>query len=237
MLAQRTTSERRATVLPAVRYIQANARGRAARMVYARSVSAARVLQSCWRMARGRVLGSRLGSSAARLRGGGLLFKYRGGGVGLKRERVKRFVWLTHDLQQLCWADAPPSANGGGGEGVRMMPMEHITAVSTGCKTEPLKRALLKNDGGSKKRLPRLGARTARPLDEACAFSIIGRERVLDFVADDSPTARRWLSDLRTILTFGHHLDHKAAVQAVEAGVRRGSLADAPPLQVAASAA
>merc|ERR1711918_64104 len=74
----------------------------------------------------------------------------------------------------------------------------------------------------------------ALPLDEACAFSVLTHERkTLDFVAPSAPARTMWLRDLRTLLLYGHYLDHAKAREAVEAGVRRGSLNEVHAVQCA----
>lgn len=115
--------------------------------------------------------------------------------------------------------------------------MAGVTAVTAGAKTPLMKKMGRRADPRRQSVLAKgLGFQRALPLDEATAFSLISHDRVLDFVAPTAADAKHWLRDLRTILTFGHHLDHDAAVSAVAAGVRRGSLSDAARHSAASAA-
>lgn len=219
---------------PLVR-IQAGARAYAARSRLQKAGDAAKAIQSSWRMVRSKVLAARLHAAAARLRGGSVLSKYRAG--GRRHERHDRFVFVSKDLQKLCWA---PSAAAADCCEVKHVAMSTITAVSAGCKTSLMKkmekRCRASSDEGE---LPRTmsfqravslrrgrAASRALPLDGECAFSLISRDRVLDFVTADASAQRRWLKDLRTVLLYSHHLDHNAAVHALQAASSRCSLSE-----------
>lgn len=211
--------------------IQAAARGRYLRRHLREENAAARTVQASWRMARSRVVGQRLAGAQARLQAGVRLAKYQAG--GLSHERHERFVWLSKDRTKLCWThpaaqDARCSATDKG------VAMERITAVAKGVQT-PLMKKMDRRAGNPtqgtttellQKLAERLGARRARELDEQCAVSLIGSERVLDLYAPDEATRTQWLRDVRTLLVYSHTLEHSKALGAVEAGIRRGSLAE-----------
>jgi len=217
LLARR---QRRHLMFDIVLAIQMRARCWLARSRLREARAAACAIQACWRMVRSQVLGSRLANAARRLRAGSILSKYRAG--GRIHERHERRVWVTEDLQRLCWspvsskpADEPKSIS-----------MSTVTAVTVGAKTTLMKKMERRADGkGLKFAVERVMWR-ALPLNDACAFSVIGTDRVLDFVAADTASAKQWLRDLRTTLLYSHHLDHEAAVSALEAGARRGSLTE-----------
>ena len=216
-----------AQLLPCILRIQATARGIAIRKHAQKMSAAACLVQASWRMVRSQVVGRRLAGATARLQAGGLIAKYPKG--GLSHERHERFMWLSKDRKKLCWT-SPATKDARSSEADKSVSMLGVTAVSDGLKTTLLKKMGRRADAGAGRELMRtpaelLGGR-ARPLDAACAFSLIGSDRVLDLVAPDEGTRSQWLRDLRTLLVYGHHLDHEAAVGAIEAGMRRGSLAD-----------
>merc|ERR1719263_860043 len=98
-------------------------------------------------MVRSQVLRRRLARAAASLRAGGLLSKLHGGG-GLSGWRHERYVWLSEDTQQLCWAPLPERTNTDvelvkalAEKGHKCVSMSCIVAVSSGSKTPALKRA------------------------------------------------------------------------------------------------
>jgi len=201
--------------------IQAQARMVLASRHYRKVQRATCVIQASWQMARSKVVGKHLAGAVERLQAGAVLSKYQQG--GLSHERHERFMWLSTDRKKLCWSD-PASREGRRNDNAKSVEMETITAVSGGVKTSLMKKMGRRADGLSVKDL--LTGGRSRPLEASRAFSLIGRDRVLDLVAPNNETQQVWLRDLRTLLVYGHHLDHKAAVGAIEAGVRRGSLAE-----------
>ena len=158
-------------------------------------------------MVRSQVLGARLAGAATRLRTGGVLEKYRAG--GRSHERHARRVWVSNDLQRLCWA--PVGALDAKASAVRSVEMSKVAAVSNGAKTALLKKVKARAHSGFNLFARRL------PLADDCAFSLIGSERTLDFVAPDAGARRQWMRDLRTLLLYAHHLDAAAAAIAVKA--------------------
>lgn len=228
--AKRWRLELIARIVPMTLRIQARARGASTRRQLREAHAAARRIQAAWRSARSRVVGRRLAGATARLQAGLFLSKYQKG--GLSHERHERFVWLSKDKTKLCWT-RPTEHGSRCSETDKSVSMEAVTAISTGCKTELMKkmerRAGGAGAGGANEMLRKVsqlfGARS-RGLDADCALSLIGSDRVLDLVAPDEATRTLLLRDLRTLLLYGHHLEHKAALGAVEAGVRRGSLVE-----------
>lgn len=209
-LAAKQRADILARLTPMVLCIQGCVRGMLARRQLRDALAAACSIQASWRMARSKVVGCRLAGATARLQAGAVLAKYRQKG-GLSHERHAKFVWLSKDRQKLCWTD-PAAKDARSSEADKSVSMKAVTAVSSGVKTSLMKKV---------EKAP-----WTRPLDGACAFSLIGSDRVLDLVAPDRASQEHWLRDLRTILVYGHHLDHKVAVGAIEAGMRRGSLAE-----------
>lgn len=201
--------------------IQAQLRMVLASRHYRKVQRATRMIQASWQMVRSKVVGKRLAGAAGRLQAGAVLSKYQKG--GLSHERHERFIWLSTDRKKLCWSD-PAAREGRRSDNAKSVEMETITAVSEGVKTSLMKKMVRRADGLSVKDL--LNGGRSRPLEASRAFSPIGRDRVLDLVAPDDETRQVWLRDLRTLLVYGHHLDHKAALGAIEAGMRRGSLAE-----------
>lgn len=191
--------------------IQAAARGRIARRHLKRARAGARLVQSTFRRVRAKLLRRRLARAANALRQGGKLAKYRQR-VGGKHERHQRFAWVSEDLQHFMWS---PVQDRFDEEAVKLrsIPMASITAVTEGVKT-PLLKKMEKRAAEPHRMLS--FSRAALKVDENCAFSIICRERVVDFYAPDQPSRDRWLRDLKTALTYGHTYDHSAAMAAVE---------------------
>jgi len=218
-----------ASLLPALLRLQALARSRIASRGLHAAVAAARCIQSHWRMVRSRVVGQRLTGALARLQNGAVLDKYQKG--GLSHERRRRFVWLSKDRQKLCWTE-PSAADSRCSATDKSVDMEAITAVSAGVKTKLMKKMGRRAEASAAELILRkpvdalLSGAKAQPLDASCAFSLIGRDRVLDLVAPSEDLQAQWLRDLRTLLLFGHHLDHSAGMDAITAGMGRGSLAD-----------
>jgi len=94
---------------------------------------------------------------------------------------------------------------------LRAIPMASITAVTDGVKTP-----LLKMMGKRADRTTSFSRKPAKPLEESCAFSIICRERVVDFYAADRASRDGWLRELQTVLRYAHTYDHRAAAAAVQ---------------------
>eukprot|EP00322_Chrysochromulina_rotalis_P024115 CAMPEP_0115852370 /NCGR_PEP_ID=MMETSP0287-20121206/12961_1 /TAXON_ID=412157 /ORGANISM="Chrysochromulina rotalis, Strain UIO044" /LENGTH=354 /DNA_ID=CAMNT_0003306429 /DNA_START=39 /DNA_END=1103 /DNA_ORIENTATION=+ len=219
--------------------IQKHARGILTRRRYREALVALRSIQATWQMVRSQVVGRRLAGATARLQAGALLSKYQKG--GFSHERHERFVWLSKDRKKLCWADAA-LATAASEERAKFVNIEAVTAVTSDVKTSLMKKMKRRAENSSIKELLRKPAAAlisgrALPLDAACAFSLISRDRMLDLYAPDETTCASWLRDLRTILVYAHHFDHKAAVGAIEAGIRRGSLVEPPEEPQAAAAA
>lgn len=211
-LAQRAAYQRRvADIRGLLARIQAAVRGWLARRYLVAACNAARVIQTTWRRVRCQVLRRRLARAANALRHGGKLDKYRKRRGGT-HERHQRYAWCSEDLQHFLWA---PVADRYDEEAVKLrsIPMASITAVSEGVKTPLLKK--MERRANEPQRMLSF-SRQPRTVDEACAFSIICRERVIDFYAADRPSRDRWLRDLKTALAYAHTFDQKAAMAAVE---------------------
>jgi len=210
--ARRVAYQRRVSEIrgPLAR-IQAAARGWLARRHLAEARRSARTIQTTWRRVRCQVLRRRLARAANALRHGGKLDKYRKRRGGT-HERHQRYAWCSDDLQHFLWA---PVADRYDDEAVKLrsIPMASITAVCEGVKTPLLKK--MERRANEPQRMLSF-ARQPRAVDEACAFSIICRERVIDFYAADRPSRDRWLRDLKTALAYAHTYDQKAAMAAVE---------------------
>jgi len=217
-MAQRLDFRRRMaeTVRPLVR-LQATLRGWAARRQIKAALRAVRLIQSTWRRVRCQVLRRRLARAANALRQGGRLEKYRKRKGG-KHERHQRYAWVSEDLQQLMWSPVSDRFDEDALK-LRTIPMASITAVSEGVKTPLLKkmerRAAEPHRVLSFSRKP-LQLHKPLALDVDCAFSIICRERVIDFYAESVSSRNAWLRDLKTALAYAHTYDHKAAMAAVE---------------------
>jgi len=215
------------SLVPVVTLISAHLRGHIARAHLRARHSAALLIQTAWRMVRSKLLCLQLAGAAARLHHGVTLAKYRA--TGATHERHDRFVWLSEDKQRLCWAAGTARSE----KAARSVQMSAITAVSKGVQTQLMKKMARRAEPPKHESLPRKVAKRVDllgaplPLNSACAFSVMGEGRAVDFVAKDADTQIAWLRDLRTILTYGHHLEHTAAVDAIQAGGRRGSLAAA----------
>ena len=139
---------------------------------------------------------------------------------GGKHERHERFAWVSDDLQQLMWAPVA-DAHDQSASKLRTIPMASITAVTEGVKTHILKKMAKRaaephsSISLSFSRKP-LQLRAPLALDENCAFSVICRERVIDFYAEDQASRDAWLRDLKTALMYAHTYDQKAAMAAVQ---------------------
>jgi len=140
---------------------------------------------------------------------GGKLSKYRRR-KGANHERHERFAWVSEDLQTFFWSPVVDRYDTDALK-LRSIPMASITAVTEGVKT-PLLKKMERRAAENKK----LQLQKPLALDEGCAFSIICRERVIDFYAADSSVRSAWLRDLKTALTHAHTYDHKAAMTAVQ---------------------
>lgn len=192
-------------------HIQAAARGYIARRHLKLARAGARLVQSTFRRVRAKLLRRRLARAANALRQGGKLAKYRQRKGG-KHERHQRFAWVSEDLQHFMWAPVQDRLDEDALK-LRSIPMASITAVTEGVKT-PLLKKMEKRAAEPQRMLS--FSRAALAVDTNCAFSVICRERVIDFYAPDQPSRDRWLRDLKTALTYGHTYDHNAAMAAVE---------------------
>lgn len=218
LLAVALRRDRLAAMLPSLTLLQARARGMAARRRLHAAVAAARRVQACWRMVRAGVVKRRLAGAASRLRRGVELGKYRAHGVRHERRGVNVFV--SDDLQQLCWTCAASGKT-------HAVPLATVSAVCAGVKTRRLKAQERRCEprGAAGALLDALAP--ALPLPAECALSLLTSERApLDLVAPSATARDAFLRDVRALLTYAHHLDHTQAVAALRAGVRRGSLAE-----------
>jgi len=190
--------------------IQAAFRGWAARKQLKVTRRAANRIASTWRRVRCQVLRARLARAANALRQGGKLAKYRKHHGKRNHERHERFAWVSEDLQCFLWAPAADQAH----RKLRSIPMSSITAVTDGVKT-PLLKKMEHRATETHRHIP-FSHKKPLAIDESCAFSIICRERVVDFYAADLKSRNAWLRDLRTVLSHAHTYDHKAAMAAVQ---------------------
>jgi len=190
--------------------IQAAVRGWAARRQLKAALASANRIASTWRRVRCQVLRARLARAANALRQGGKLAKYRKHKGKKNHERHERFAWVSEDLQSLLWA---PSADRSHRK-LRSIPMASITAVTDGVKTPLLKK--MEHRATEQHRHMSFSHKKPLAVNEGCAFSIICRERVIDFYAEDPKSRNAWLRDLRTVLSHAHTYDHKAAMTAVQ---------------------
>jgi len=185
--------------------------------------ASATYIAATYRMARIRRLHMRLVQATLFLQKGGVLSKYRAG--HFTGERHDRLVKLTPDLETLMWgpvsgewvADAANAgaasiksgksdkSDGGGGkkESFKCMQMKNVMAVADGAKTGLMKRMKqreVKAAGAPSvvhKVLPFLNP---KDLVLTSAFSVISKDRTLDFVAKDQESRDLWLSNLQMLL-------------------------------------
>lgn len=102
------------------------------------------------------------------------------------------------------------------------MPMTTISALAEGAKTANLKKVLAKEGGSqiagdlARTLTFQKGPRRPEQVRYECTFSIISRERTLDFAAASEESRAEWLHYLRLILVQQHTVDSDAVVRAGE---------------------
>lgn len=198
--------------LHAATKIQAAVRRFRLRAVLRIAREAARVIQAKWRAVRIRLLCVSLCDAVAELRRGEVLSKYFEGGI--RSEHLRR-VWLSDDLNLLCWAKVTQSTTGNPAQ-YKSIDLNTVSAVSDGVKTHCLKRVERGKEsifGGMTEIL--LGGTKAFQRD-AC-FSILCdasradgpgvKSRTLDFMADSNKDRDRWLRNLRLLLVHRRTID------------------------------
>jgi len=209
---QRAARARRARCDAHAVLIQAAVRCQLARCLLPRARAAAKRIQAKWRTVRVRILVRALSRAVEELRQGSVLWKYFEGGI---RSEHQRRVWLSNDLDHICWAKLEAGAGGAATDikagSMKRITLSSVSAVADDIKTNRMKRVERRKEGildNLSERL--LGAST--PLKGACCFSILaeekrGQARTLDLMTDSRASRDRWLHNLRLLLVHRHTID------------------------------
>jgi len=190
--------------------IQAAWRGTAPKRFRKAAICAALLIQCTFRMFRIKRLHQRLVQAIIFLKKGGKLSKYRARHI--IGERHDRFVRLTEDLTAIVWLspdkeDKEPDPD----EKLHALSMNDIQAVTDGAKTGLMKKMRDRADAGGSVFERMLGLRPYE-LELKCAFSILIKDRTIDFVAP-SPTLRdAWLQHLNILLVHQRTVDTKKVI-------------------------
>jgi len=199
-----------AKVTPAAKYIQAAWRATAPRRYRRCAIAAAVLIQCTFRMFRIRRLHQRLMQAIIFLKRGGKLSKYRANHI--IGERHDRFVRLTADLGTLQWLpigkdETEPDPN----EKLKEISMTDIQAVSEGAKTGLMKKMYQRAGAGGSIFEKMIGMRPY-DLELSRAFSIIVKERTVDFVASNATERDTWLQHLNILLVHQRSFDTEKVI-------------------------
>ena len=149
-------------------------------------------------MSRIKRLHQRLMNAIIFLKKGGVLQKYRANHV--IGERHSRYVRLSPDLSTMEWL--PPASGGSApppSETYKGIAMVDIGAVTDGAKTGVMKKMYQREQAGGSVFEKMLGMRPFE-LELRCAFSIIVKDRTIDFVAKTPESRDEWLQHLNILL-------------------------------------
>jgi len=199
-----------ARVTPAVKLIQAAWRGTAPKRFRRAAICAALLIQCTFRMFRIKRLHQCLVSAILFLKKGGKLSKYRARHI--IGERHDRFVRLTEDLTAIVWLspdkeDKEPDPD----EKLHALTLNDIMACADGAKTGLMKKMNMRAEAGGSIFEKMLGLRPYE-LELKCAFSIIIKDRTIDFVAPTPALRDAWMQHLNILLVHQRTTDTKKVI-------------------------